>query len=634
MEEVARIGGCSNWAIFWRVMFPWSRRRDKALSILSLPSYAWSVAFTVPERLGTGGVRVTGGERKVFASLRDHLPEDYLVYYNLRVKDRHPDFIVIGPDLGVVILEVKDWRLQTIAGTSPEGVIIRGEDGEHVVQNPLAQARDYALRTVDLLKARPALRAGNRLCCGWGYGSVLPSLTASDIQEPSLFGPTLEDALGAGLVLTADDLTDNRLLPRLRGLIPPWAARLPVLTPDQVDEIRAVLYPEIRVGWGRSDAEILEVMDREQERLARSLGDGHRLLRGVAGSGKTIALIGRARHLREVHPTWRILVLCFSKPLADFLKEAIDSADDQLEVLTFHAWCGRQLRTAGITTSQGVGRGAAWHDYWEHLPRLLLESYAADKARTGTYQAILIDEGQDFADDWYRIILKALDPTSNSLFIALDSSQNIYKRTVSWRDIGIQAAGRTRILRVNYRNTRAILNVAYRVISELDSSSTGARAPEEEYVVPGRAVRNGPPPEVRRLSSREDSRRFALEWIQARLARGVPPRSMLLLGLNKLEIEQLSRWLNQAGIPASLVGTTTPQGNIRVSTIHSAKGFDAGHVLLLGGHELEQRDEEDGRRLLYIAMTRASEELCVCYHRDSKLMNELEAALAAMGTTG
>src|SRR5687768_9173833 len=240
-----------------------------------IPRYPWNVAFTIPERLGTGGIKVTRGEQKVFASLRDHLPEDYLVYYNIRVKDRHPDFIVIGPDLGVVILEVKDWRLQTIASTSAHGVVLRGEDGEQVVQNPLEQARDYALRTVDLLKARPALRAGNRLSCGWGYATVLPSLTTSEIHEPSLFGPTLEDALGAGLVLTADDLTSDRLLARLRGLVPPWAARMPVLTADQVDEIRAALYPEIRVGWGRSHAEILEVMDRDQESLARSLGTGH-----------------------------------------------------------------------------------------------------------------------------------------------------------------------------------------------------------------------------------------------------------------------------------------------------------------------------------------------------------------------
>lgn len=585
------------------------------------------MAFTVPERLG-GAATVTPGERKVFAALRDHLPEDYLVYYAIRVKDRHPDFIVIGPDLGIVVLEVKDWRLRTIAATSADGVLIKTDDGEHLARHPLHQARDYILRTVDLLKQRPSLRAGDRLSCGWGYGAILPSLKTADIQTPSLLGPTLEEALGVGLILTADDLVADRLLPRLRALLPPWAERLPALTPGQVDEIRATLYPEIRVGWGRSDADVLEVMDREQERLARSLGDGHRLLRGVAGSGKTVTLICRARHLRERHPSWRILVLCFNRVLADFLRQTI-GADDHLDVRTFHAWCTRELRRAGITMPPPPERGQPWHEYWEGVPQLLLQAYAEGRAVTGTYQAILVDEGQDFADDWYRLILGALDAESNSLFIALDSSQNIYRRKVSWREIGVQAAGRSRVLRVNYRNTRPILAAAYRLISELDSSAAVVREAENEYVVPDRAVRNGPPPEIHRHPSYHASRQYVLEWIRTRLARGIAAESMLVLGLGRLDTEKLRAWLSTVGVQASVVATNAPPGSVRLSTIHSAKGLDAAHVLVIGGHELEQRDEEEGRRLLYIAMTRTREELCVCYHGDSRLMAELEAAVAA-----
>jgi superfamily I DNA/RNA helicase len=120
-------------------------------------------------------------------------------------------------------------------------------------------------------------------------------------------------------------------------------------------------------------------------------------------------------------------------------------------------------------------RGQAWHEYWERVPTLLLDAYASSQARTGTYQAILVDEGQDFANDWYRVILKGLDPSSNSLFIALDSSQNIYNRKTSWRELGVDIVGHSRVLRVNYRNTRPILDAAYRMISELDSRSNMAR---------------------------------------------------------------------------------------------------------------------------------------------------------------
>jgi len=67
-----------------------------------------------------------------------------------------------------------------------------------------------------------------------------------------------------------------------------------------------------------------------------------------------------------------------------------------------------------------------------------------------------------------------------------------------------------------------------------------------------------------------------------------------------------------------------------VSTIHSAKGLDAGHVLLLDAHELDGLEEEaEARRLLYIAMTRARDELCVCFTRPSWLMDELARAVQA-----
>jgi hypothetical protein len=580
------------------------------------------VAFTVPERLSEQDDTVTSGERQVFAALRRHLPDDYLVYYDIRVGDRYPDFTVIGPDLGVVVLEVKDWRLKSIVGAQPDHVVIKTSDGEHVVRSPVPQAREYTIKIVDFLKKRPKLRDGDRLCCGWGFGAVLPLLSTNDVRTPSLFGASLEETLGLGLVLTADDLTAERLLTRLRRLLPTWAARAPRLSPAQVDEIRAVLYPEIRVGWAHDDAQVLEVMDREQERLAKSLGDGHRLVRGVAGSGKTIVLMCRARHLRQLHPDWHILVLCFNRVLADHLSRTI-GADDRLQMLTFHAWCGRELRRAKVAVPPTPERGPAWHKYWEQIPRLLLDAYAAGQARAGAYQAILVDEGQDFVNDWYRVILTALDPASNSLFIALDSSQNIYKRKISWRDLGVQVVGRSRVLRVNYRNTRPILNAAYRIISDLDSRAGMAREQADDYVTPDRAVRAGPPPEAHCHPSLAVAREFTREWIHSRLVRGVAPNDILVLGLARPKMESLTAWLTGAGVPASFLLADQSSGTVRLSTIHSAKGLDAAHVLLFGAHELEGRGDEEARRLLYIAMTRAREELCISYHGESRLMKEL-----------
>jgi hypothetical protein len=286
------------------------------------------------------------------------------------------------------------------------------------------------LNTVDLLKRRPLLFDGKNPRFTYGYGVIFPLLKRKDVETPSLFGPSLEEALGPGLVLTGDDLTADAIMRRLRSLIPNQLVNREPLNPLQVDEIRGVLFPEIRIGWGHTDEEIARVMDREQERLARIVGEGHRLLRGIAGSGKTVVLMCRARHLRERYPDWRILVICFNRVLAHYLRDAIEP-DKRLEVLHFHRWCWHQLEAAGVVIPEPPPPGER-SDYWDReVPQLLLKAYEEGRLQQGTYQVILVDEGQDFPDDWCRALMRALDPETNSLFIAIDSSQNIYKRKVS-----------------------------------------------------------------------------------------------------------------------------------------------------------------------------------------------------------
>ena len=108
----------------------------------ALPGYDSSVAYTVPETLASLDSRVMPGERRVFVALRDHLPEDYLVYYDIPVDGRHPDFIIVGPDLGLVVLEVKDWRLKSILEVTADHIRLRQTKGDLDVLNPVRQVRD------------------------------------------------------------------------------------------------------------------------------------------------------------------------------------------------------------------------------------------------------------------------------------------------------------------------------------------------------------------------------------------------------------------------------------------------------------------------------------------------------------
>ena len=126
------------------------------------------------------------------------------------------------------------------------------------------------------------------------------------------------------------------------------------LTLPQIERVRWHLFPEIRISSVQQDffsdppkfdegepvPDIVRVMDLAQEQLARSLGSGHRIIHGVAGSGKTLILGYRCLHLaRILHKP--ILVLCFNITLAARLRSFINEKGiaDKVQVYHFHEWC-------------------------------------------------------------------------------------------------------------------------------------------------------------------------------------------------------------------------------------------------------------------------------------------------------
>ncbi len=108
----------------------------------------------IPETLPA---RCTVGEKRVFAAL-GRLPDDCLVYYEPVVKRRYPDIIVILPDVGVLVIEVKDWRLGEIGNVDAHSVTIVRRDTATVHPHPLRQARGYMYRLMDECRKHP--RAG------------------------------------------------------------------------------------------------------------------------------------------------------------------------------------------------------------------------------------------------------------------------------------------------------------------------------------------------------------------------------------------------------------------------------------------------------------------------------------------
>jgi hypothetical protein len=253
---------------------------------------------------------MTGGEKRLARRLEDKLEDDYLLWYDVPVgrSNLHPDFIVFNPRRGLLVLEVKDWRLDSIQSIDRHSVDLLTHTGLKRQTNPLEQARQYAHQVVDILKADAQLtfssgRLLGQLFFPWGYGIVLANISRKQFDSTDL-GEVIE----AHRVICSDEMTETvdaeALQERLWAMFP-FQRSVPLSLP-QIDRIRWHLFPEIRIATptqGRlfepggdepEKPDIVCVMDLQQEQLARSLGEGHRIIHGVAGSGKTLILGYRA----------------------------------------------------------------------------------------------------------------------------------------------------------------------------------------------------------------------------------------------------------------------------------------------------------------------------------------------------
>ena len=99
---------------------------------------------TLIPAIGACVSRMTSGERRLAERLEQKLDDDYLLWYDVPMGPRntHPDFCVLHPSRGILVLEVKDWKLgSTILQAYKQNWEIMGDNGPKTVINPLEQAR-------------------------------------------------------------------------------------------------------------------------------------------------------------------------------------------------------------------------------------------------------------------------------------------------------------------------------------------------------------------------------------------------------------------------------------------------------------------------------------------------------------
>jgi hypothetical protein len=591
--------------------------------------------------------RMTSGERRFAQRLEGLLESDYLCWYDVPIgtKYQHPDFVVLHPRRGLLVLEVKDWKRDTIQRINPVSATLLTSIGAKEVANPLMQARQNAFAVTNTLARDPQLIAPEghphqgSLICPYGYGVVLSEITRRQFESSDL-----GEVLPSHLIICKDEMSEGvdaeEFQERLWSMFNVRFSHL--LTLPQVDRIRWHMFPELRIaqdvlfeyseslplGGTRGDG-LLKVMDLQQEQLARSLGTGHRVIHGVAGSGKTLILGYRCGTLAE-SMTKPILVLCFNVALAAKLEQLIvmRGLGEKVRVRNFHRWCLDQLTLYHVDTpEQGAG-------FYEGLVSCVRAGVERGQIPRAQYGAILIDEGHDFDADWFTLITQMIDPVSDTLLLLYDDAQAIYgkKRSAafSFKRVGIQAQGRTTILRVNYRNTDEIQHCAYEFAKDILTPSS-ADDDGVPLVKPEMAGRHGPKPMVVRVASLRAEAGYIVEQFIQMHSQGTPWSQMTILYSARYMAEELAYVLARSDVPFEWMKDRGSKrfdpdsDTVKVMTLHSSKGLEFPVVAIIGLGSLPHKDatSADDARLLYVGMTRATERLMMTASRDSLFVNRL-----------
>ncbi len=388
-------------------------------------------------------------ERELYVLFGQALPDDYVVFHSVawqaldghgRRRDGEADFVIAHPRRGILVLEVKGGAIAFHArsgswtSTSAAGRV-------STIKDPFRQAKTSAYALRDELAARlGAAEAG--LCIG--HAVAFPDVVIGD----QWLGPDRPRAIVLDRTDTAAiERWVGRAMAHYRGTAASDRAGGQAEVLDLLVGLLAKSWELKPALWGeivREQAVQLRLTE-EQFRILDLLSRHDRaLISGCAGSGKTLLAAEKATRLAR--SGFKTLLTCYNKKLAAHLRGAL-ARHDRLTVAHYHELCYEMASHVGTLPTPCQADETF---FARVLPECLLA--AIERAPELHFDAIVVDEGQDFQTEWWVTLTELLrDPNRGILYIFYDDNQRLYIDTSAFPIVEPPHC-----LTINCRNTQSI----------------------------------------------------------------------------------------------------------------------------------------------------------------------------------
>lgn len=622
----------------------------------------------------------TEGEVFLLEFLEAHFDDQVEVYFQPCFNGDRPDIVLMSPTKGVILIEVKDWNLDLYTIDTHNKWAVNITSGSQRVKSPFQQVHRYKKNFFDihvnglldkhlknenffkLIKTYVYFHNGSKSALDRLYQPHLDWLheKSRENEQQLKSNPDYFDAYekSRGWIEKSKfrferDLSMSLYKDRLKKISFPIAGKNILFDASVYNEFKRLLNPPYHYA---SEGKPPKYSDK-QFKLIQSTPKARVKICGLAGSGKTVVLAGRAVNAHKRHGG-RVLILTFNITLGSYIHDKISAVREDFpwsafDISNYHRFITSALNNSGIEIGvpeylQYDGPDSATarrisierDQYFESTYYSNPTVFEGEEIKT-VYETILIDEIQDYKPEWIKIIRSYFLAQDGEMLLFGDEKQNIYKRSLdgerrskvvegfgSWVKltksfryayespiIPLVDAFQKSFLLENYELDSdesfqlSLTNVGVQGYSYFERRNLLQLAAQIIEIAKDNQIH---PNDISIISSEE----IVLRELDHVLRTSDTHKERTLCAFPSLEATQHPKYSKnyQEISAAKKKGFNLNSGVMKLSSIHSFKGFESPFIFLLV-------KKNDSPEIVFTGLTRAKENLVVFLEQDSPYLN-------------
>ena len=545
-------------------------------------------------------IKGSKGEEEVLESiveiLRKNGDDNYYLIPKATFKDLNSsieiDLLLLHPVFGLYVIEVKNWKVLNITQDN----------------NPFAQANYYQDFLMSLLKNK-----FNKIPINVEYRLIFPEISKEKFVDFCKENPYYKNY--ENHIFFKENLEESNLFKRFFN-----STTQIIPNKKEFTQIAKMLIPTDKI----KEKKVIPIItkdeiiffDHKQLSVLNGYTGGFRIIRGVAGTGKTIILTNFVSNRLKEHSDEKFLILCFNKKLVNNLKESFSAQQKEnieiYSIFEFLQVIDFDYEKANIPNDISLEEK---YKMFESTPALKeFREKLRNYLKTNPIDYFLADETQDLSAGFVRMIYEEINDT----ILFIDEAQRFYSYTMkSIADVfhhpkfkeKISMRGRVKNLKNVYRTPSNIAKCAFEILS-IDKSIN-------DYYKKSFYLKNNFLNDIN----------FVLEDGKIKIGDfdDFDDLKEVINSLNENEENIILTYTNKSKKAIENIITDMNKKNISVLTMASVKGLEAQNIIIHNFRAFllnnSKKEKEIFYRQLYVLLTRAQERVILSISNASSIKN-------------